>query len=870
MSKRLVLAEKPSVALDLAKVLGPHEAKDGGDWYETKDFVISYAMGHLLELVAPEHYKKEWQNWSLKQLPILPDDFAYAPRDKKAATRLKLLRKLARREDVDGVVNACDAGREGEYIFRTIYREIGGDLPVQRLWLSSMTKDAIRRGFDMLSPSEDYDALASAAACRAEADWLIGMNATRALTGRLRSFSYDGAWSAGRVQTPTLAMCVERELEILAHEPRDYWEISANFEASDHAYSGDYQVPDRLKDPDEGRSRIFDRAWVDTVMKDLAAATKVSASETRTRRQEKAPTPYDLTSLQRATGLTARRTQDIAQALYERHKLLSYPRTDSRFLPVDERSMLDQRLGMLAGVPALEGVVTKIKADGPMNLDRIFDDTKVTDHHAIIPVGVPAPGQLDDSEKRVYMMVARQFIASLMAPAQWENVVRETVVDGTEPHVFRSTGKRLMVAGWQLAMGKKEGDGSSLASLQPSENAPVTLKDSEFTEHQTKPKGRLTDATLLSKMENCGKDIEDADLSEAMRERGLGTPATRADTIERLIDRGYLHRGNRAIRATAKAIRLVEVLHKAGAIRLVSPELTGDMEYKLRQVEAGALKRVNYMSSIRDNTETLVDTLVGFRFDDLYEELPPVGSVPGKDTVAVQETAWGYSADPEALGESFFIWKDVGGLVLLRDTMTALLEKNREGVPYGPVTLYPRGGARNKTGYQANLVLRRLTDDEYAELSSRKPGKNPSRWTVDVQPLDGPAASDEPKPEEKLVGEFMTTPKGIKIMETSIRWVDAEHLAGAPRPKAMLPLVVCDRKIQKEEATQFFTEGGTEFLDDFISKRGRPFRARLILKSNGRHGFEFESRRQKKGRKKKDEDEGGAAETAEKAADTKE
>ncbi|MEC9071495.1 MAG: DNA topoisomerase, partial [Myxococcota bacterium] len=499
------------------------------------------------------------------------------------------------------------------------------------------------------------------------------------------------------MQTPTLAMCVEREMEILQHRPRTYWELSATFKASDHTYEANYQLPPDLVEDDEARTRIFDPAHLAKLKADMESHSQGVASETRSKRAEKPPVPYDLTSLQRATGLTARRTQDVAQALYERHKLLSYPRTDSRHLPTEERPMLEQRLTLLQGLPDLSGVVDKIREVGAMNIDRVFDDSRVTDHHAIIPVGIPKPGQLEDTELRVYMMVARHFLASLMPPAQWEQVVRETAVETSDSrHLFRSTGRMLLVPGWQLAMGRNAGHGSSLQELNPGSGAAVTQDAHEFSENQTKPRGRLTDATLLSKMENCGKEIEDTDISEALRERGLGTPATRADTIERLIDRGYLVRAERALRATAKAVRLVEVLHRAGAKRLISAALTGDMEFKLRNVEGGDLSRETYMDSVVGNTKELVDTLVGFRFDDMYSEGEPVGSVPGQPENLVKETAWGYSTDEEKSEEPFFIWKDVGGRVLLPPEMRRMLES--EDGTIGPVTLYPQGSG-NRPGY---------------------------------------------------------------------------------------------------------------------------------------------------------------------------
>ena len=432
MSKWLVIAEKPSVALDYATAMGPYETKDKGSWYETADYIISFAVGHLLELAEPEAYNPEWRRWSLKRLPMIPEAFKYQPRDKRAESRLKLLAKLAKKKDVTGIVNGCDAGREGEHIFRTVFEHIGSQLkaplPVKRLWLNSMTKRAIKKGFAELMPGELYQDLAASAACRAEADWLIGMNATRALTRRLKSFNYPGAWSVGRVQTPTLTMVVARELEIQRHRPENYWEVVATFQAADHTY----EALLKLANPRESShpSRIFDEAQAKAISADLEKLPKGRAEEVRRRVLEKPPLPFDLTSLQRASGLTAKRTQDIAQALYERHKVLSYPRTDSRHLPQDQLPGLDAKLLMVASHGKFGEVVRTIRDAGPLNIPRVFDDGKVTDHHAIVPVGTPSAGQLDDTELRIYRLVVAQFLASLMAPAEWESVKRTTTLEG--------------------------------------------------------------------------------------------------------------------------------------------------------------------------------------------------------------------------------------------------------------------------------------------------------------------------------------------------------------------------------------------------------------------------------------------------------
>ena len=842
MGKKLVIAEKPSVALDLASALGAYEAKDKGEYYETDDYVISFAVGHLLELVAPERYDEKWKRWSLKTLPMIPETFKHSARGKKASSRLKVLKTLAKRKDVTGVINACDAGREGELIFRTIFNKLGKALPVERLWLNSLTSGAIRKGFSELRPGSDFDDLGAAAQSRSEADWLIGINATRALTVRLRSFNYGGAWTAGRVQTPTLAMCVEREIEIQAHKAEPYWEVLGQFKAIDHDYEGKLFLPRDKAREREQPTRIFDKAQVDAIVASLEPDTKTTASEKRRKQKDSPPLPFDLTSLQRATGLTAKRTQDIAQALYERHKVLSYPRTDSRYLPEDQRPDLEANLEQVRAVAGFAPALDAILAAGVQNPERIFNDSKVTDHHAIIPVGVPAPGQLDETELRIYKLVCSQYLAAFMTPAYWESVSRRTIVHTPTPLEFRCSGRVLVEPGWHLAFGRFAGHGSSLVALTPKDDAPVTLLSNDMVESMTRPRGRLSDAGLLSKMENAGKEIEDEAFSEAMNERGLGTPATRADTIERLIQRGYLAREGKSLRAAAKAIRLVETLQRANVLNLTSPELTGEMEHKLRQVEQGKLKREAYMKEVAENTTVLADLIGGFDFDDLYKDEVSVGAIPNNPNTTIIENAWGFASDDG--DDPFFIWKDVGGHVLTPPEMTEIIEA--EDHELGPLMLFPRNSQGR--GYKAMLKLRRIDDEEYEELSqkSKKPDKKTSRWTIDIKPLDG-GPEQAPEVEEEVIGPFCKTADGVQIIETTIRYVDAELLSGErKKPRAVLPKLVCHRPITDEEAENFFCNKDTDFLDNFISKRGRAFRAKLILKDNGRHGFVFEPRQPRK------------------------
>jgi DNA topoisomerase-3 len=852
VTKRLVIAEKPSVASDIANALGPFESHDKGAWYETEDFLVSYAVGHLLELDDPAKYNKELKGWSLKKLPIIPEEFSYSPRDGSAQKRLAVLRKLAKRKDCSGLVNACDAGREGEHIFRTVAGYLGGDHAVERLWLSSMTKGAIQKGFAALQPGADFENLADAACSRAEADWLIGINTTRALTIRLKSLRYDGAWTVGRVQTPTLTMLVDRELSIYAHRPRDYWQVLTTFNAGDHQYDGIWFDPkfDRANSPsDAAADRLFDREQVDAIAAALAENPSASAEETRAERSERPPLPFDLTSLQRAAnnrfGYSAKRTLDAAQGLYERHKLLSYPRTDSRHLPQDQSAPVHSIIEALVRTERFGSAARGIGADGMQNVGRVFDDAKVSDHYAIVPVGIPSPNQLSGMDAKIYELVTAQFLAAFMKPAKWAEVKRRTTIETTVgPAVFRSNGRVLQYPGWQAVFGREAGHGSDLAHLgQPQ----VSVVEHNVEAKETQAPARFTEAGVLHRMETCGKEVEDAELSEALRERGLGTPATRADTIERLITRKYVSREGKGLRATAKALRLIEVLRAAGAPVLTSAELTGDLEHSLRRVEGGDRSRSDFMDSMREHTIELTGALVDMDFDDLYGA-ESIGHCPGAPEATVKETAWGYEATCEN-GDAFFIWKDFRGHILLPTTMSALLAETGGGV--GPVTLFPDTGP----GYDAKIKLVRLDDETYGKIPVGK--RTPSRWQLRLLDEEGNVVAPKTTVDEEAGETLCKCPTfdDVPIVITDLRYVDETSVGQAGKPRAALPLEVCKRAMTTDEARAFFTEGKTPQLEGFISKRGRPFKATLVLKPNGRHGFEFPPRapRPPKGAKKAEE-----------------
>src|SRR5262245_19262032 len=614
VAKTLVIAEKPSVGQDLARVLpGPFEKHTGAGektsrWLEGPDHVITWAVGHLVQLAEPDEYDDKFKKWRMADLPIVPRNFKLVVRDERSEKQMKVVRDLLKRDDIDHVINACDAGREGELIFTYLYEYVKSNKPVQRLWLNSMTNDAMRDAFGNLRNGADLDALRDAAKSRSEADWIVGMNATRAATIRLRS-SFDGAVSLGRVQTPTLAILARREEEIRAFKPEKYWLVDAKFEADGaRRYEGRYHAgaQPRLKTADEAR------AIVDAVRGVRGEITKLE----KTKRKERAPLLYDLTSLQRDAntryGFSARRTLAAAQRCYEEHKALTYPRTNSRFLPSDMVSELKPTAGVVGQQREYARAAQYVTGLDVLPLGRIVNDEKVTDHHAIIPTNASHPvDKMSDDDKRVYDMVVRRFLAAFHPEAVFENTRLETTVAS---HVFRTRGRVLVVPGWRGVYGEGLSEGSSaedddggdqqLPKLEQGEN--VRTLEVDALEKVTKPPRRYSDASLLGAMETAGKLVDDDELREAMKESGIGTPATRAAIIERLITVGYVERDARALVATEKGLNVIRLLD---AHQLTSPELTGNWEHRLGRIERGEESREKFMRDIAGFAEDTVHKL---------------------------------------------------------------------------------------------------------------------------------------------------------------------------------------------------------------------------------------------------------------------
>ncbi|HVR06155.1 MAG TPA: DNA topoisomerase 3, partial [Solirubrobacteraceae bacterium] len=674
MSKTLVIAEKPSVGRDLARVLPGTFKKEEG-WLEAEEYIITWAVGHLVQLAEPDEYDPKYKRWKMEDLPIVPEHFKLIVRDERSRKQMSVVAKQLRREDVGEVINACDAGREGELIFAYIYEKAGAEKPVQRLWLNSMTNAAMKSAFASLRPAAELALLEQAARSRSEADWIVGMNATRAATIRLRT-SFDGAVSLGRVQTPTLAIVARREEEIRAFQPEPYWLVDATFaavplsgETADRVYAGRFHAgaKPRIATAEEAL------AIVEACEGKQGTITKLECKEQR----ERAPMLYDLTSLQRDAntryGFSARRTLGAAQRLYEEHKALTYPRTSSRYLTSDMVAEIKPIAALLGGQNEYAKGAAYVTGLDVLPLARVVNDEKVADHHAIIPTrDEHKVERMSDDDRRIYDIVTRRFLAVFHPEAVFENTRVETTVraaggERAGKYVFRTRGKLLIVPGWRGVYGEtpadaggergEEDEGVDQQLPRLAQDEQVDVRDVKSLSKETKPPRRYSDASLLGAMETAGKLVDDDELREAMKDSGIGTPATRAAIIERLIQVGYIEREGRALVCTEKGSSVIRLL---GEHALTSPEMTGSWEHRLEGIEHGKDSREKFMADIAGFAEETVKELDA-RLKDVRIPRANLGPCPvcGHDIV---ESRKGYSCwsrtDP---GCGFVIWKGKAG-----------------------------------------------------------------------------------------------------------------------------------------------------------------------------------------------------------------
>ncbi len=853
MSKSLVIAEKPSVAQDIVRALTPVAGafSKHDDYFENDRYIVTSAVGHLVEIQAPEEYDVKRGKWSFTHLPVIPPHFDLKPVE-KTKSRLNAVTRLVKRKEVSELINACDAGREGELIFRLIEQYAGGakplGKPVKRLWLQSMTPQAIRDGFDKLRSNADMQGLADAARSRSEADWLVGINGTRAMTA---FNSRDGGFfltTVGRVQTPTLAIVVEREEKIRKFVSRDYWEVHAEFAAQAGLYPGKWFDP-AWKKSDDAEAKA-DRLWNQQQAQEIVDAVRGqtgSVTEEKKPSTQASPQLFDLTSLQREAngkfGFSAKTTLSLAQSLYERHKALTYPRTDARYLPEDYLGVAHQTFAMLAdsGMSHLAPFARQAIDKGYIKPSRrIFDNSKVSDHFAIIPT-LQAPGNLSEAERKLYDLVVRRFMAVFFPSAEFMVTTRITKV---QQHHFRSDGKVLVNPGWLAIYGKeaasetaddKDGkDSKHLVPVQPNEQ--VLTESAQAKGLKTRPPARFSEATLLGAMEGAGKWIEDDELREAMQDKGLGTPATRAAIIEGLIGEKYMLREGRELIPTAKAFQLMTLLRGLEVEELSKPALTGNWESKLAQIEQGALSRAEFMQDIAAMTERIVrkakeydrDTVPG-DYVTLQTPCPTCGGV-------VKENYRRYSctgANGAGEGCGFSISKIPGGRTFEDAEVEQLLRDKQVG---------PLEGFRSKAGWPFTAELKLTFDEESQnhklEFDFGDKGDEDSGELLDLSQAQ--SLGKCPSCGSRVVehGSNYVCEKAVPTLEQT-----------TPTCKFKTGSIILQQPITHEQLAKLLETGKTDLLDKFISNRTRrAFKAFLVWDAEaGKVGFEFEPRAGKAG-----------------------
>lgn len=866
MSKTLVIAEKPSVAQDIVRALTPVVGAFGkhDDYFENDKYIVTSAVGHLLEIQAPEEYDVKRGKWSFANLPVIPPRFDLKPVD-KTKSRLSAVVKQAKRKDVTELINACDAGREGELIFRLIEQYAGGakplGKPVRRLWLQSMTPQAVREGFERLRSAEQMQGLADAARSRSEADWLVGINGTRAMTA---FNSRDGGFfltTVGRVQTPTLAIVVGREAKIRAFASRDYFEVHATFAAEAGEYAGKWFDPQWKKtdDPEAKADRLWSREQAQTIAQAVPHKAANVSEESKPTTQA-SPQLFDLTSLQREAnskfGFSAKTTLSLAQSLYERHKALTYPRTDSRYLPADYVAVAHKTFAMLAAcsqrhlAPHAQTAIDKgyIKPTR-----RIFDDSKVSDHFAIIPT-LQEPGALSEAEQKIYDLVVRRFMAVFFPSAEFTVTTRISQVAG---HHFKSEGKVLVNPGWLAIYGKEAAAETSDSSKDSKDGGkdsktlvPVQAGEMVRTEHaqakdlKTKPPARFSEATLLGAMEGAGKAIEDDELREAMQEKGLGTPATRASIIEGLLAEKYLLREGRELIPTAKAFQLITLLNGLQVVELSKPELTGEWEYKLAQIEQGKLSREAFMREIAAMTERIVqkakefdrDTVPG-NYATLTTPCPTCGgqvrenyrryACVGKTGQAAASTTASTTTEATT-GCGFSISKTPGGRTFDAAEVEQLLRQRRIG---------PLEGFRSKAGWPFTAELQIVFDEE---------SKN---HKLEFDFGDKAAAESGELADLSQAATLGQCPAcGAPVVQHGNNYVCQKAVATVAQPQPGCTFktgtIILQQPISHEQLGKLLADGKTDLLDKFISnKTRRPFKAYLVWDAAaGKVAFAFEPR----------------------------
>ena len=793
----LIIAEKPSVAADLVKVLGAKSFKKNNGFYESDTTIVSHAIGHLVTIADPKDIDERYKAWDMKTLPMLPEKFPLVATP-STKSQLSIVSKLIKRKDVTTIVNACDAGREGELIFFYILDYVlkgkFASKTIKRLWMQSMTPAAIKDAFEHLRTAEEMENLKNAALCRSEADWLVGMNGSRGLTAYNSSMGGFQITPCGRVQTPTLAIIVKREEERQQFKPQKFWTVEADFDNGGNAYLGKWFTANK----EEGKERvkqIFDGKKAEAILKKCKGKPG-KIEETTAPSLQKCGQLYDLTTLQREAnnrfGFSAKTTLSIAQSLYEHYKATTYPRTDSRCLPEDYVPTVKATLGKIEG-PLQKFALEALDNSYVKRTPKVFDNTKISDHFAIIPTGITPKG-LSEAEEKIYTMICQRFIAVFFPPAQYLNTTRITTVEG---ETFITEGKILVDPGFKAVYGKDSDEESNVPKLKG--DTAKTL-DIRAEEDFTKPPAHYTESTLLSMMESAGKLVEDDELRDAMKERGLGTPATRAAIIEKLVSDKYVVRDGKEMIPTAKAFDLIKVLSAMNIEALTSPELTGEWEYKMDLISKGKESRENFMKGIVDMTKTMVKNIKGFKEDSTTGEAK-FSPVNGKK---VFETVSRYTTE-----DGIVIRKIIGGKHLTDEEIVELLTKRKIG---------PLPGFRSKKGAEFTAVLT-INDQNKIEF-----------------------VFDE-KPEEIEIGEKVgkSPIDNTDVFETLTGYVSQSYIDKKPSGLS-LPKVLLGKEIPLEEIKNLLAGKKTALIKGFRSNKTRRLFDAYLLLEKGKLKFDFPPR----------------------------
>ena len=826
MTKKLIIAEKPSVAADIAKALGGFTKHD--DYFESETHVISSAVGHLLELACPEEFEVKRGKWSFAHLPVIPPHFALKPIE-KSESRLRVLTKLIKRKDVEGLINACDAGREGELLCNYSAQHTRTSKPIQRLWLQSMTQGAIRDGFSRLRHGNDMQGLGDAAVCRSESDWLVGINGTRAMTAFNSKTGGFHLTTVGRVQTPTLAIVVEREKKIREFKPRSYWEVEADFAAKAGNYTGKW-FDEGYKGKEDDEHARADRLWEQNKADAIRAATRGKpgiVTEEAKPETRLSPLLFDLTSLQREAngrfGFSAKTTLSLAQSLYEKHKVLTYPRTDSRCLPEDYLATVKATMSVLTGEGAGKGHDEVLLAryapfahqilarNWVLPNKRIFNNAKISDHFAIIPTP-QAPKHLNELEQKLYDFVVKRFLSVFFPAAEYLVTTRITRVEG---HPFKTEGKVLVNPGWLAVHGKEgqEGTEGNLVAVDAGEK--VKTEDVTVKANETKPPPRYSEATLLSAMEGAGKMVDDEELKAAMAGRGLGTPATRAQIIENLIGEQYMLREGRELIPTAKGFSLMTLLNGLGITELTQPELTGAWEWKLGRIEKGEFTRDEFMREIAEMTRHIVERAKTFDSDTIPGDFGVLTAPCPRCGGQIRETYKKFQCG----GCDYSLWKIVAGRQFEPAEIDTLITEKQ----IGPLT-----GFRNKMGrtFAAAIKLNDKMEPEF-DFGQDRAGEGEEAEAVDFS--DRQALGNCPK-------------CAANVYEHGTSYVCEKSVGPAKTCDFRSGKIILQQPIDTAQMQKLLADGKTDLLKEFVSNRTRrKFSAYLVAK-DGKVGFEFEKK----------------------------